>query len=462
MAVPAAVEALLRKHEVEFGVLDGPEPGGSNDFILQTQNVNTTIMRDDQGMVQVVYPAGHLLDVDRVRELSNRELSVVTNGELEKLCRKIQAEQLPAIPLALGLDVIADQALLAMPQLSLNPGSADNIINIEAGHFQKLIAGALVGELSVSRDSLATGNLDNARDIDDITKAVANFTQLRIKQRLEDTLEFPPLPETAQRIIKLRVDPNADIQDLTDIVELDPPLAAQVVSWAASPYYAAPGKIKSVHDAIVRVLGFDLVLNLSLGLALGNTLKMPKDCPRGFTPYWQQAVYTATCVEALVSAIPPKQRPVMGLSYLTGLLHNFGYLILAEVFPPYFSSICRYQEANPYIGPTLIERHLLGVTREQLASWLMHLWNMPEEVCDGLRFQNEPDYQGENSAYANLLFISQRLLRQHGIGAAPLEPIPQALFDRLHLDRDKAQELVKELLESAEELNLIASNLSGN
>ena len=54
------------------------------------------------------------------------------------------------------------------------------------------------------------------------------------------------------------------------------PAAAQVVSWAASPYYAAPGKIKSVHDAIVRVLGFDLVLNLALGLALGRSLSLPK------------------------------------------------------------------------------------------------------------------------------------------------------------------------------------------
>lgn len=63
------------------------------------------------------------------------------------------------------------------------------------------------------------------------------------------------------------------------MVETDPALAAQVVSWAASPYYASPGKIRSVEDAIVRVLGFDLVINLALGLALGKTLSLPKDHP---------------------------------------------------------------------------------------------------------------------------------------------------------------------------------------
>ena len=97
----------------------------------------------------------------------------------------------------------------------------------------------------------------------------------RIQQRLEATIEIPPLAETAQKIIKLRVDPNATIDDITGVVETDPALAAQVVSWAASPYYASPGKIRSVEDAIVRVLGFDLVINLALGLALGKTLSLP-------------------------------------------------------------------------------------------------------------------------------------------------------------------------------------------
>ena len=52
-------------------------------------------------------------------------------------------------------------------------------------------------------------------------------------------------------------------------METDPALAAQVVVGRPRPT-AAPGKIRSVEDAIVRVLGFDLVINLALGLALGR------------------------------------------------------------------------------------------------------------------------------------------------------------------------------------------------
>ena len=47
--------------------------------------------------------------------------------------------------------------------------------------------------------------------------------------------------------------------------------------------------------------------------------------------------------------MPRAQRPEAGLTYLAGLLHNFGYLLLAHVFPPHFSLICRHLEVNPHL-----------------------------------------------------------------------------------------------------------------
>lgn len=63
-----------------------------------------------------------------------------------------------------------------------------------------------------------------------------------------------------------------------------------------------------MEDAIVRVLGFDLVINLALGLALGKTLSLPKDHPQQATPYWQQSIYTAAVIEGLTRAMPRAQR----------------------------------------------------------------------------------------------------------------------------------------------------------
>lgn len=458
MPVPADIEEILHKNHVEFRLVDTQQPqSGINSSISIAK---TTLLQDNRGKVQIIYCADSLVDVDALCNFTNRELKATSSNDIDALCKTIHTERLPCVPSSLGIDTVIDQRLLDARNLQLDTGSDNQFITVTQDQFKKLVVDIPVANVTMVESELHANSIDDTQDIESITSAVANFTQLRIKQRLEDTLEFPPLPDTAQRIIQLRVDPNADIKDLTSIVEADPSLAAQVVSWAASPYYAAPGKIKSVHDAIVRVLGFDLVLNLSLGLALGKTLSLPTDCAKGFTPYWQQAVYASTSVEALVGAIPLTHRPSMGMAYLSGLLHNFGYLILATVFPPHFSNICRYQEANPFSNHSHIERHLLGVTREQMGAWLMRLWNMPEEVCTALRFQNEPSYEDDEHIYANLLFIAMRMLRDYGIGDAPSEPIPDSLFERLHLDREKAIEVIGNVMESSSELNAIATNMT--
>ncbi|MCY4126364.1 MAG: HDOD domain-containing protein, partial [Pseudomonas sp.] len=331
---------------------------------------------------------------------------------------------------------------------------------IDRDPFKRLLSKASASAFGQEVQAI-TLNLDRPDDdTREINQAVQAFTARRIQKRLEETIEIPPLADTAQKIMKLRVDPNASIDDITGVVETDPALAAQVVSWAASPYYASPGKVRSVEDAIVRVLGFDLVINLALGLAMGKTLSLPKDQPQQATPYWQHSIYTAAVIEGLTRAMPRAERPEAGLTYLAGLLHNFGYLLLAHVFPPHFSLICRHLEVNPHLCHTYVERHLLGISREQIGAWLMKLWDMPEELSTALRFQHDPTYDGDYAAFPNLVFLATRLLRSRGIGSGPKEEIPDALLERLGLSRDKAEDAVNKVLDAEALLRELASQFA--
>ncbi|WP_079278112.1 TonB-dependent siderophore receptor [Pseudomonas aeruginosa] len=330
------------------------------------RRVQAVLLDDAVGTLLVLFPQSQLLDLARLTELTGRKLLAIKPERLERMLGKHELHRLPALPPLTSSPCLYDERLLQEPRLLIESGQPGILLEIASNDFR-----GLLGKASAARfgEPLENINLNLDRPDDDraeISQAVQAFTARRIQQRLEQTIEIPPLPQTAQKIIKLRVDPNASVDDITGLVETDPALAAQVVSWAASPYYAAPGKIRSVEDAIVRVLGFDLVINLALGLALGKSLSLPKDQPQQATPYWQQAIYTAAVIEGLTRAMPRELRPESGLSYLGGLLHNFGYLVLAHVFPPHFSLICRHLEVNPHLGHAYIEQHLLGITREQI------------------------------------------------------------------------------------------------
>lgn len=464
MPVPNSVKLILDKQNVPYSVSDTPLCA-PRDTVLHDHHLRamgaarSLILQDGSGRLQVVMAADSLLDLNQLNQTLGRQLRATSSDDLEQFYAKHQLDSIPALPNLAGLPTVIDKGLLDRGNIYLDSGTADQVLQLQQSDFQQMIADATVSDIS---KPLADLELDSGGDDEaQISNAVQNFTERRIKQRLEETLELPPLPETAQRIIKLRVDPNADISDLANIVETDPSLAAQVVSWAASPYYSAPGKIKSIHDAIVRVLGFDMVLNLALGLALGKTLDMPKDGPNGAMPYWKKSVYMAAAIEALVTAIPRDQRPAFGMAYLSGLLHDFGYLVLAEVFPPHFKTVCRYTEANPHAAHQAIERHLLNVTRDQMSSWLMQLWNMPEEVIVALRHQGNPNYDGEHASYAKLIFLAQRMLHQRGVGIGPKEDVPAHIYTDLGLDAEQAHAAIDNILESSDDLDAIAGQMAG-
>ena len=224
-----------------------------------------------------------------------------------------------------------------------------------------------------------------------------------LRRRIEQIYQLPPMPEMAQRILALRNDPDASIADLAAIVEMDPSLAAQVVRHATSPFYGYRGKIRSIHDAITRVLGFDLVMNMALGLAMGRSFRNPKDGPLGLRAFWRHAVYSACLAQALAREVPEDRRPEPGLAYLAGLLHNFGFLLLGHLFPPEFKLLNRLVAANPDKPVSALEKCVLGMGQAQdvldmghagIGAWLMQAWQMPEEIVVTLREHHDPEYRG--------------------------------------------------------------------
>ncbi|MFJ3483925.1 aminoacyl-tRNA deacylase and HDOD domain-containing protein [Pseudomonas sp. NPDC090202] len=448
---PSVIRQLLGTAAISYReVMD-------DETLPAAQKVQAILVGDSVGAMLILFPQNQLLDLNRITDLTGRNMTAMPRERLEQLLSRQSLHSLPAIPALIGSPCLYDERLLQESTLLIDSGEPGLLLEISSNDFKTLMSKASAARIGEAVTSVQPNLTRPTDDVEEITKAVQNFTARRIQQRLEATVEIPPLADTAQKIIKLRVDPDATVDDITGVVETDPALAAQVVSWAASPYYGSAGKIRSVEDAIVRVLGFDLVINLALGLALGKTLALPKDHPQHATPYWQQSIYTAAVIEGLTRAMPRAKRPESGLTYLAGLLHNFGYLLLAHVFPPHFSLICRQIEVNPHLHHSFVEQHLLGISREQIGAWQMRSWDMPEELTTALRFQHDPQYAGEYHEYANLVCLAVRLLRKEGIGSGPMEAIPDELFERLELTREKAQDVVQKVLEAETLLRELAS-----
>ncbi|MFA5677087.1 MAG: HDOD domain-containing protein [Pseudomonas sp.] len=450
--LPDLLEKQLQRQAIAYQLRPLHDAGPAH------QQVSVCLLSDDDGVLLTLIPSDHLLDLSRLEQLTQRQLQPVRDKQLQQILDHYQLSYLPGLPALVDAPCMIEQRLLSEPRVWVPSGLPGWCLELDSKALAELAASATASAFAVPLSNIRCSAEDPEQDQQDINTAVKNFTALRMRQRLEETIEIPPLPSTAQRIMTLRVNPDATVEQLTDVVETDPSLAAQVVSWASSSFYAAPGRIRSVEDAIVRVLGFDLVMNLSIGLSLGKTFSLPQDAPERTTPYWEQAIYTAAVIEGLGKIMPRDLRPELGLNYLAGLLHNFGYLLLAYIFPPYFKLICRHMEANPHVPGWLLDQHLLAVNRDQIGSWLMRYWDMPAEISTAIRFQHDADYQGEHHVYANLVYLSLALLSQRELGSGPAMPIPDALLNRLGLTRDDAEKSMDKVSDAQDALRKLVND----
>jgi len=215
-----------------------------------------------------------------------------------------------------------------------------------------------------------------------------------------------------------------------------------------------------VRQAISRVLGYDLVMNIALGVAATRPFKNNPNGPLGLLAFWRHATYTAALAQALCNAMPRRIRPRPGTTYLCGLLHNFGFLILGYLFPREFAMINNAVGENPTTPVIDIEKRLLGTTHMEIGTWLMQAWSMPPEIIVAIGEHHNPVYAGPHDEYAKLVMLADILLKNHEIGDASTTELPLEILDSLGINEDHALSIMAKTIQGRDELESMARQLA--
>ena len=246
--------------------------------------------------------------------------------------------------------------------------------------------------------------------------------------------ELPPLPGIAARIMKLAADPLADAKKLGAIVEQDPLLTTQVIRWASSSLYGYKGKISSVQDAITRVLGYQFVFDLVLGLSALSPLKAPAEGIIGLRTFWTHALASTHLMSALNDQLPNEHRLEPQTVFFVALMHNIGYPLLGDQFRNEFDILSNLAQANPGLSLAKLEKFAFGVDHCDLGSWLLKTWSMPTVVIDIVYHHHNPHYRGNNYRLNLLTYLNDSLLASINIGDTHENKDREQVFEVLNLN----------------------------
>jgi putative nucleotidyltransferase with HDIG domain len=299
----------------------------------------------------------------------------------------------------------------------------------------------------------ADGAEDSPMDMPDPAASRAAAFEF-VKRLAEDlskgSFELPPFPDVALRVRDALSDPEVSVDKIGRIVLSEPVLSARLLRMANSAMLRRGSlEISDVKSAISR-LGFDMVRNAAVSLAMDSTFKVPDRGPlRGHIEKTRShSVRVAVLSYLLARRQHDSVKPDEAM--LTGLLHDIGrFYILTRVdaFPAVFG--------HPDVLEELLQDWHTGIGRAIVESW-----GFPEEIAVAVDEHEILDREHFGKAdLADVVLAANQLANRGEPGRAQSPPVAEIpSFAKLSLGESIVAEV---LAESEQEIHSMSQALGG-
>jgi len=218
-----------------------------------------------------------------------------------------------------------------------------------------------------------------------------------------DTL--PALPETVRRVQDATLDPMSTIRDVADIIVMDPPIAAKVLSVANSAAYGFAQRVDDVSLA-VSLLGLRETYSIVLSAAVVNVFEKTKTLD--YRQFWLDSMCCAGATRIVTKTAGRKHIPGV---FSGGLLHDIGRLALSEAVPELYLKVqkdlegCELQAA---------EESEIGISHTEAGYVLADHWGLPIDIIEPIRFHHKPELAGAAKEATAIVSIAEVMARTPG------------------------------------------------
>lgn len=281
-------------------------------------------------------------------------------------------------------------------------------------------------------------------------------TTLRINV---DALQaLPALPKIAHQILSIKLATDKGDEMLLKLIEKDPAISARIVGLANSPLFGTSRKIMAVSDA-ASVLGIKRIKMVALSFAMMSSITRK---PAGFldvTHLWQHSMAIALAMDTLSQAMPKEMRPPDEEIYLSGLLHDIGFLVLEYINPELSNRFHARLAAEGVSRYSELEAEMLEINHCELGALLAEHWNLAQSIVAVLRHHHSSD--GPANAVGQPLIaminLTGRLFPCFGDEESVQADIEIEKWLALGISADKVHEIEAAMRKRTEE---IASSMS--
>lgn len=186
------------------------------------------------------------------------------------------------------------------------------------------------------------------------------------------------LPSSLHQILEKLNDDNTPIDELAQVIQLDPSLSATALRVANSPYYHRVSEVRDLSQAVMTLGGLKVKT-----IALTATILDPANLREA------SGVNPVELISNSITVAAMSHKIALGIDYprpedalMVGLLHDLGILYLINSCSSEYAEIVRRCASGGHLLQA--EREIFGLTHPEVGESLARRWKLPEEIVAGI------------------------------------------------------------------------------
>lgn len=203
---------------------------------------------------------------------------------------------------------------------------------------------------------------------------------------------------------------------IAEVIRRDPSLSVRLLRLINSVYFGLSARTTSIEEAVF-FLGLRQIQQLSMATPVLEELEgLQRSTPNlPWQALWRHSIATAALTREILG--PTYSHADDDTSYLVGLLHNIGKVVMAYAFPKELRSVMAMSSRDPE-AVCAFERAIIGWDHAQIGAYFLSRHQLAEEICFAVEYHNQPDRAPRHRIFAAAIQVADHVVRHRGIEGA--------------------------------------------
>ncbi len=240
------------------------------------------------------------------------------------------------------------------------------------------------------------------RDLLDNQKYITLATKIR---------NLPSLPTVYYDLLDEINAPDPSLKRIGNIINKDLGMTAKILQLINSAFFGLPHRVHSVDQA-VALLGLDTLRALILHVNIFSSFPPGRTVLSSVSSLRDHSLLVGYLAKRILQE-EQIQKELAEKAMLAGILHDIGYLLLAQM-----PDVCRQAvQMSREQGYTLAEAEymLTGISHAESGAYLLGIWGFEEELVETVAFHHRPSqapHPGSGTLMA--VYVADTLLNWAG------------------------------------------------